>query len=819
MKKYFFLSALIVSFFSVFQGSSQAITISVSPSPATVNQPVTIIVNSSYTVFAATPNCTLQVDFGDGSPLTTLSTCTTNSCTRTTSHTYTTPGQYTITARSLTGACISPPTAPNPATASLTVRCAALAISSPSFLPPGTGGAPYSYQIQAAGGEAPYGFSITSGTLPPGLGLTASGLISGTPTASGFFNFTVNVNDSCPLGTQTQSQSFSLTIACPQIGITSPAVLTPASVGQNYIQQILASGGQPPLTFSLSAGSLPPGLTMSASGLISGIPTTVGTNNFTITAADTCTIQTQSVQKAFSITVSLTPCQALNITSVSPLPPGTTGQPYSQQILTTGGQLPLTFSIASGSLPAGITLSPSGLISGTPIAAGNSSFMVKVDDNCPSGIQTQRQPFSLAIGCPPFSITSSSVLPPGTAGTPYAQQISTAGGQSPVSFSIASGTLPPGLALSASGLVSGTPAAPGTFNFTITAADSCTAGIQQDQRAFSMVVGGDLRVTVSPMSFRIPRNMVSSQNIVYTFSNTSAAATTLTSNRGVFTANAQVVGESLTPMTISLVNGMGAITEVLNVPAAVTLRAEQAGTSRIIYTRTFTSGALSVTAQSELIAGAETTAEFSIHRLQLYFENRRAEITVGRNQPGLKAFADIRFSGSGLLNGYWEVDGRILEYVNQHLVYGTTLTLATPDVPSLPTFAPGTHMVRFVVTAPAEDIPIPQALYFVTSEESGEVRAIELTFPEDQVRIPYDSVLFEWQPMAWANTYLVVFFADSDEKPIFSAYTREGAYRLPSMILSSLFSKDKTFSWQVKGYDAEGNVLGASAVYRFVFSD
>jgi hypothetical protein len=631
MKKYFFLSTLILSFFIAFQGASLAITVTASPSPATVNQPVTVTINSSYTAASVAPSCTLAVDFGNGSPEVILTACTTASCSRTTSHTYTAPGQYTITARSLADACLTPPTGPNPATASLTVRCTPLVISSPASLPPGSLGTAYSYPLQATGGQPPYTWSLPSGALPPGINLSAPGTISGTPAASGSYNFTTQVSDTCPTGAQSQNQTFNLTI-----------------------------------------------------------------------------------------------------------------------------------------------------------------------------------------GCPPITITSPTALPAGTAGQPYNYQLQTTGGQAPVSFALTAGTLPPGLTLSASSLISGTPTTAGTYNFTISAADSCTAGTQQVQRAFSLVIGGgDLRMTVTPASLRIPRNMASTHHIRYSFSNTAAAAMTLTSAQGIFTANSRIIGETSTPLNISLVNGTGSISESLTIPPAVTRRAEEAGTSRIIYTRTFTSGTLAVTAQTELIVGTEMTAEFSINRLQLYFENQRAEITVDRNQPGLKAFADIRYSGSGLLNGYWEVDGRILEYVNQHLVYGTTLTLATPDVPSLPTFAPGTHLVRFVITSPSPDIPIPQAIYFVTAKESGEVRTIDLTLPEDQSELPYAPVLFEWKPVKWADTYLIVFKGNSDEKPVFSAYTRESVYRLPELILESLFVRDKVYYWQVKGYDADGNILGESGEYRF----
>jgi len=614
MKKYLLLSALIVfSFFSL-QGISPAITVTAFPSPAAVDQTVTVTVDSLYTIGAASPDCTLVVNFGDGSSWQSLAPCTASPCTRTVTHTYTAPGQYTITARSAVGACAFPPTAPDPAMITLAVGCQPLVISSPASLFPGTRGAGYSCALQASGGQPPFTWTVTGGTLPPGLSLTASGQITGTPTTSGTYIFTAGVSDTCP-----------------------------------------------------------------------------------------------------------------------------------------------------------------------------------------AGAQNEQKQFTLVIGCPVITITTASVLPAGAPGQPYSRQILTSGGQPPVSFSLVAGDLPPGLSLSASGLIAGTPAAAGTYNFTISAADSCATGIQRVQQAFSLVVGGNLSVTVSPGILKIPRNMVSTWTIVYAFSGNLTGAVPLTSSQGVFMVGGRVIGEIEKPLSVRVVNGTGTISETLTIPVAVTLRAEEADMQQITYTRVFTTDGLTpLTAQMALVLGTEATAEFSINRLQLYFENQRAEITVDRNQPDLKAFVDIRFSGSGLLTGYWEVDGRVLEHVKQHLVYGAPITLATPDVPPLPTFSPGTHIIRFVVTAPWSDIPIPQALYFVTADEAREFRSINLSVPEDQSRVLHGPVNFKWQPVKWAETYLIVFFDDVDEKPVFSAYTRKSAYQAPDLILGRLFLKNKIYRWQVK---------------------
>lgn len=823
MKQYLLLLAVIFSFIAGFQGVSQAITVTASPSPATVNQSVTITVTSTYIPDPGL-SCNIAVNFGDGSPQVILPTCTLTPCTRTTTHAYTTPGIYTITAGSVIGACVIPPFGPDPATTSLTVQCTNFNITSPGTLPAGTVNQSYSYQVQASGGQTPYAYNIISGSLPSGLTLSSSGLISGTSTVSGIFNFVVQGTDSCSSGAQTFQRQFSLTVnapPCPSLNIISPSVLTSGIVGQSYNYQIQATGGQSPTTFSVVSGSMPTGLNLNTSGLLSGTPTASGSSNFTISVIDSCPGGVQTAQRNFSITVNVAPCPTLTITSPSVLPSNIVGQPYNYQIKITGGQTPTTFSLASGSLPQGLNINASGFISGTPTTAGTSNFTISATDSCPGGAQTDQANFSLTVNfppCTPLNISSPSVLPSGTKGQSYNYQTQATGGQSPITFSLASGSLPMGLNLNISGLISGTPTATGTFNFTIRAIDSCQAGVQTSQSIFSLTINSPaVRIMITPSSFNISRGIAQTGNVFYTLSTPSMMGLTLTSNRGIFSANTSVIGEVNTPLSVVISGGSGSVSEALNLSVTIIKRAEQLNTSRIIYTRTFTDGTVSVTGQIEIIVTTGAGAEFQITRLQLYFKNQRAEITVNRNQTFLKAFADIRFSGSGLLTGYWEVDGRILEYVNQHLVYGKSITLVSPKVPSLPTYSPGTHIVRFVISQPSRNIPIPQALYFVTAEETREIRSIELIMPEDHAGIGYSPVAFDWQNVTWADTYIIVFFDNPDEKPIFSAYTRENSYRLPPLILNSLFVTDGVYQWQVKGYDGDGNIIGESALYRFVF--
>jgi hypothetical protein len=164
-------------------------------------------------------------------------------------------------------------------------------VLNPTTLPAGTVGAAYSLAVTASGGTAPYTYSRSAGTLPPGLLLGgATGAITGTPTAFGTYNFTVTATDANGCS---GSRAYSIVIAaagCPPIAL-SPATLPIASVGVPYRQVVSASGGTGPYTFSVSSGALPTGLTLDgATGLISGTPTVRSTFNFTIaaTAANDC---------------------------------------------------------------------------------------------------------------------------------------------------------------------------------------------------------------------------------------------------------------------------------------------------------------------------------------------------------------------------------------------------------------------------------------------------------------------------------------------------------------------------------------------------
>jgi hypothetical protein len=139
---------------------------------------------------------------------------------------------------------------------------------------------------------------------------------------------------------------------------------------------LAASGGKAPYTWSLVQGSLPSGLSLNGeAGVISGTPTASGTSSFTVQVRDSQT-SAATAQAPLSITV----LSSLAV-STTELPSGVSGAAYQATLSAVNGDSPYTWNLLSGSLPAGLTLSPSGVISGTPNAAGTWSFKVQVKDS------------------------------------------------------------------------------------------------------------------------------------------------------------------------------------------------------------------------------------------------------------------------------------------------------------------------------------------------------------------------------------------------------------------------------------------------------
>ena len=376
------------------------------------------------------------------------------------------------------------------AAAALTLRITGGSITiSPPTLPDGTLSTAYSQQITATGLENPQ-YSLISGNFPPGLTLSAAGRISGTPAVAGTYTFTVQVTMPGVVDRCSGTQQYTLLIKAPlqPLKITTSS-LTEAGLCAVFSQPITAQGGTPPYVWSLGANS-PLWLSIgSTSGLLTGTPASAGTWTISATVRDS---SQAADTKTLIVTVIGSPAA---ITTVS-LPGGTISTPYSYQLAATGSGTP-QWSV-SGSLPSGLSMNSAGAITGTPITAGSFSLAVSVTYGTGGSGCAANKLLSITIqaAIPELIITTTS-LPDGTAEVAYSQTLSATGGSAPYTWS-ATGSLPPGITLNQSGILSGTPTAPGSFSFTVQVTDS---GQRTATKGLTVTIVAGLTITTeSPLS-------------------------------------------------------------------------------------------------------------------------------------------------------------------------------------------------------------------------------------------------------------------------------------------------------------------------------
>lgn len=226
--------------------------------------------------------------------------------------------------------------------------------------------------FSASGGTGPYSWALFGGSIPPGMTLSSSGTLSGTPSKAGTYTFSVKVTDA---NGSTAVETVTLTISAQPVIITTPSPLPAGMISVQYPPQILsATGGFAPYAYSITNNQLPGGLTLAANGTISGTPTATGTFQFTITATDQ---EMQTGTATLSITVrALAPALSTSAGSLSfTLAAGATALPASQTVYVeaTEASTPIPWSAINTPSVTWLTVSGGAAGSSTP-----GSFLVSL---------------------------------------------------------------------------------------------------------------------------------------------------------------------------------------------------------------------------------------------------------------------------------------------------------------------------------------------------------------------------------------------------------------------------------------------------------
>ncbi len=304
----------------------------------------------------------------------------------------------------------------------------------------------YSTTFTATGGTGALTWSIIYGNyLPPGLTLQGNGTLSGTPAATGQFNFSVTVSDTAGhTATRYYTLDIYVTGGTPPLQITTGSNLGTFTIGQDQIN-LNATGGTGKYTWSVASGTLPPGLNIGQGPFAStpqialeGVATTPGNYSFSLTVND----GKSSVTQPFNVKIT-----ALTVKDIN-LPDAFAGTAFSYTLTALNSTGTASFALTS-STPTWLSLSAGGVFSGTPTAPGHYNINFSVSD----GVDTTYRGFQLNVYT--VNITTPGAIPNATQGAVYSETLAASGGTGGYQYALTGGGLPQGLSLAAAARFSG----------------------------------------------------------------------------------------------------------------------------------------------------------------------------------------------------------------------------------------------------------------------------------------------------------------------------------------------------------------------------
>ena len=325
----------------------------------------------------------------------------------------------------------------------------------------------YSYEIGTHAGCLPHRLIVPpgGGSLPPGLAIRRVDLdthvVEGVATEAGVFSAWIYLLDCDNKSAETL---FTFEVWTRRWGIATQS-LKPAAAGSPYSVTLEGAGLPSDVTWEVTNGALPAGLTLSPAGVISGTPTGSGSSTFTVKAT--------AKEKNFGPTRIDSKEYTLNVVALAASASrsvGEVGVRFNTTLVATGGQSPYTWSAKSG-VPAGLSIGASGAVTGTPTRAGSYPVAVQVTDanGTTSDLQVR------LIVRARLAITSR-FLPAARVGRAYRSKVAVRGGVEGKRWAITRGALPRGLKLGAtSGAITGVPANTGTYRVTLRVRDALGA--------------------------------------------------------------------------------------------------------------------------------------------------------------------------------------------------------------------------------------------------------------------------------------------------------------------------------------------------------